>query len=180
MSPSTSCPACGAPIDYRGGHDEIRCGFCGTYISVDEDENGQTRFEVLAQPRPQTDVLTERAEEVSEEVMDEAADAAGSAWGFEELASEPPEPAAPAWSAPEPTRSVAEEEPFRLEIPPAPATTPIPETPVYQLTGPSPVNTTSNRRWIWIIVAVLGVLLLGCVCLGVILVNLFQSGAIIF
>jgi hypothetical protein len=52
MAHSTSCPACGAPIEYSGEHDVVHCTFCETDIEVFE-ENNETRFRVLAHTEPQ-------------------------------------------------------------------------------------------------------------------------------
>lgn len=58
MAQQTICPACGAPIEYNGQGDQIRCPFCDTELKVVE-EGDTTRFQVLSQPGPQKEVLSQ-------------------------------------------------------------------------------------------------------------------------
>jgi hypothetical protein len=51
MAQRTTCPACGAPLDYSGDHDVVHCSFCETDIEVYE-EAGDTRFRVLGHSDP--------------------------------------------------------------------------------------------------------------------------------
>jgi len=57
MSVQTTCPACGAPLEYAGEQDVVVCGFCNTEIQVVQDGEGP-RFQVLSQPEPQKEVLS--------------------------------------------------------------------------------------------------------------------------
>src|SRR5512133_1568580 len=61
MAQQTICPACGAPIEYNGQEDQIRCPFCDTELKVVE-EGDTTRFQVLSQPEPQKEVLSQPVE----------------------------------------------------------------------------------------------------------------------
>lgn len=61
MARETNCPACGAPLEYKGNQDEVICTFCGAKVKV-EDEAEQTRFEVLEKPGPQSELLSQPVE----------------------------------------------------------------------------------------------------------------------
>jgi hypothetical protein len=61
MTQETICPACGAPLVYSGNQAMVRCTFCGADLNISQ-EDGQARFQVLAQPGPQKETLDKPVE----------------------------------------------------------------------------------------------------------------------
>jgi hypothetical protein len=158
MAEETRCPACGAQLDYTGTEDVVRCNFCGTLLSV-IDQDGERRFSVLSQPEPQSEVLAERASEEIEAELAEIPEVVSVEPGFASSSTE------------------ADVDPFFPEsgvpVPPVyAANTPDTTPPAYVSASPS----QSKRSW-WLIggISLLIVLLLMCACMvaGVFLVMSF-------
>jgi hypothetical protein len=65
MTVQTTCPACGAPLEYAGEQDVVVCGFCNTELKVLQEDD-DVRFQVLAQPKSEKEVLSRLVDPVSE------------------------------------------------------------------------------------------------------------------
>ncbi len=61
MTIETSCPACGAPLEFSGQQDDVSCTFCGAALHISQ-EDGQAHFRVISQPGPQKEVLSQPVE----------------------------------------------------------------------------------------------------------------------
>lgn len=179
--PMTPCPACGAPLEYTGDGETIRCHFCGTEFQVTE-EDARPRFEVRNQPEPQKEVLQKGVTRVDDSLTGDGEDALPSApaqpVGRAGIYPSEPDIYQQAYQAdlnmPEPARQQTVdtnrwsgvETPAQVPAPPlvgTPAGTSV-------MRGPGSVG-----RWIAIGVAVVLILCLACVCVAG-LVFMAQNG----
>lgn len=164
MTQQTICPACGAPLEYAGEESVIRCGFCETDLSVIK-ENDAIRFQVLAQPEPQKEVLSQPVIPVEPE---QAADAASP--------DVTPPDATPAGEVPifvfgEPVREPVQKS-FASQSTPqgnsvdftGASASARPATPVEVIAPPA---SSSSKKWIWIVLAVVAGLCLLCALVGI-------------
>lgn len=71
MTQQTICPACGAPVEYSEQQDMIRCGFCGAEFRINSEPD-QPPYQILSQPGPQKEVLSQPAANLAGEPFEEA------------------------------------------------------------------------------------------------------------
>jgi hypothetical protein len=71
MTQQTTCPACGAPVEYSEQQDMIRCGFCGAEFRIN-NEPDQPPYQILSQPDPQKEVLSQPAAHLTDEPFEGA------------------------------------------------------------------------------------------------------------
>ena len=145
MAQQTICPACGAPLEYTGEQDQVRCNFCSTLLQVTEVE-GQQHFAVLEQPAPQKEVLSNPVDAAAPAAEADPADAP--ALGFEDFS-----PGAAVYPAPESLSDANQSVTFAGEAAP-PAYTPVQRPPA------------STNRNLWLIIGGVVVVLLLCLFLA--------------
>lgn len=170
MTQQTICPACGAPLEYAGEESVIRCGFCETDLSVSK-ENDQIRFQVLAQPEPQKEVLSQPVIPVEPE---QALDAASPDVTPPDVT---PEGDVPIFVFGEPVREPVQESFASQPTPPGNSVdftgASASARPVTPVEVSAPRASSSSNKWIWIVLAVVGGLCLLCACLAIAAVLFF-------
>lgn len=166
MTQQTICPSCGAPIFDEGNQDVIRCGFCGSELSVHREDDS-VRFEILSTPEPQSEVLSEPVTPVDPGYSGEsgaidvpftsstAPYETGTGSGTGASFSPPP----------------VSDNPFFDTTPPPPmASSPgwdAPGAQVYPPAQPAAPRQGSSLKWLWIVLAVVLGLCLLCACLAI-------------
>ena len=163
MEERTRCPACGAPLDLRGSIVTVRCNFCGTELTLRE-ENGQSQFEVVSKPSPQAETLSEQARAEIEAVEEEASQAL--------LTQEPRmDPAAPGVTMV--AAGETELEDWQGSRLPETVTT-IPEPPSRHAGEIGQPAGLDRRRWIWIGLTAFVVVCVLCACITTAVWNWFS------
>jgi hypothetical protein len=184
MTEQTRCPACGAPLSAAEQQDVVICDFCNTAIRVIREDD-EERFEVLSQPEPQKDVLSQPVDPLVEDVLFGESVPADEPVPASEGTEAPVEGMASFWqSAPE-ELSATEElsasssgDTFFAPPPPV-APAPFSETTGGAQIFPPPSTPTTGLgglpRWAIIVIAVVAVLCLVCVCGVAALFALFMN-----
>lgn len=158
MAERTTCPACGAPVDYDHSGQTVRCDFCGADVRIEESED-TLRAQVVLKP-PQEDI-TEAGQAALRETIEERS-------ALNDALYNPPleRPSDP-FSIP-PTQAGGAEV---YTIPEQqPVQEPVLHGTVLHSDGTPVVPTSSGSsatRWIIITVAVVVGVCLMCACLGV-------------
>jgi hypothetical protein len=173
MAQQTICPACGAPIQYEGHQDEVHCTFCGADLQVIR-EDGQERFQVLGQPGPQKEVLSNPVE-----VPGDVSQGGAAIYNIDDTVTPAPigngasiypdnsQPTFQANPAPDPWSS-------GLPAGASPSfETPASYTPISG--APATPARTGINRWIIIAVAALAGLCVLCACLGLVAMAVYRS-----
>jgi uncharacterized Zn finger protein (UPF0148 family) len=166
MAHTTTCPACGAPLEYTDDHEVVHCIFCETDIEVFE-EDGETRFRVVALPEETSEELSRRAQRELGDIptQPDAGD----------------EPVAPGYISAGAADSDPDVYSPEAVLPQVPVMTePIPEVQAHYTQrsddfpppAPSAPAARSNRnRWIGIGLAVFIVVCISCACLVAVLMG---------
>jgi hypothetical protein len=157
MAHTTSCPACGAPLEYTDDHEVVHCTFCETDIEVFE-EDGETRFRVVALPEETSEEMSRRAQRELGDVPSEP-----------DAGDEPVAPGYASFGTMDSDPDVYTPESVLPEVPVM--TEPIPEVQAHytlrqdEPPPPLPAAKSNRNRWIGIGLAVFLVACIMCACL---------------
>lgn len=148
MSQQTYCPACGAPLEFSGNEDTVHCSFCGAGLHIIQQDD-QTSIQVVSQPLPQKEVLSNPVVASTEPT--------GSA---DESAGE--EPVVGWGDVPQSTF-------------PSSGDTVTPAPPAYTTGTPVAPVRSNTQRWVLITLAAVAGVCVTCACLSGIVLAVFRS-----